>query len=61
VTTITFQVEIGNDADGWIPYGGRFTSAGTVAPWANEAEETYQHRPSIGVRVVRITETREVL
>ena len=58
---VVYQVEVGNDTDGWLPYGQLKPSAGTAARVANDAEKTYRQAPTIEVRVVRVTETREVL
>ena len=61
-TTKAFVVEVGNDRDGWVQWGERtYDNTGTVAHAANSAELTYKRAPSIGVRVVRITTTREAL
>lgn len=60
-TKVAFQVEVGNDRDGWVAWGEPQGTTGIVARVANEAERTYKGKPTLDVRVVRITTTREEL
>ena len=58
---VTYQVQVGNGADGWVAFGATRNRVGTANMLAGKAERLYVNAERIGVRVVRITETREVL
>lgn len=56
-----FLVQVGNDTDGWVAFGAMRNRLSTANMAAGKAQRTYVNAERIDVRVIRVTETREVM